>query len=170
MSKIFSRKKLVLGIIASIIITALAFFIVLPRYISCRIENYTSNAEITGIALREISLSSLEMDVTVRVQNPNPIGAVVDQITYDIYFQQNDDWVYLGRGDRSEDAVIGSHDVVNLTVTHEVSTISTILMILGASGQNGDIALRVIGSVWLKIGPLTIEAPIDQIKQVALWR
>ena len=167
MSKILYHKKLILGILIVLIIAlALAFFLGLPRYIGCQLEEYASNVEITEIALRSISLSTLEIDASMKIKNPNSIGAVIDRVTYDIYFQQDEDWIYLGEADRSDDIMIGANDVANVTVTHEVTTLSAVRMILGAFGQQGEILIRAIGRVWLKFGPVTIEVPFDLTRQI----
>ena len=144
----------------------LAFFLGLPKYIGCKLEEYASNVEITEIALRSISLSTLEIDASMKIENPNSIGAVIDRITYDIYYKQDENWLYLGEADRTDDIAIGANDIANVTVTHEVTTLSVVRMILGAVLQQGDIMIRAIGRVWLKFGPVTIEVPFDLTRQM----
>lgn len=170
MLRVLYHNRLIFGLTVLIIFSALAFFLVLPAYIRCQLDEYASNVEIVSIAIKEVSQSDLEIDVTVKVENHNPIGATIDRIGYDIYFKQNEDWIHLGRADRLENITIASHDVANVTVTHQIATMSTVKLILSAVRQEGVVVLRAIGSLWIKFGPVTTEVPFDHIRQVALWR
>jgi LEA14-like dessication related protein len=124
MSRILAHKKALVGAALVLICLLIAAFVVLPRYVSCQLDRYASEAEITQISVREISLTRLRVDVTVRVENPNPIGATADRVAYDMYFRRGDDWLYLGSANRTEDVSIGSHEVMDVEVTHDISTIS----------------------------------------------
>ncbi len=169
MSKILAHKRLLFGLIILVICFLLVAVIVVRSCISAEIENYAANADITSITLRDISLTKVTVDVTVRVENPNPIGATVDRIAYDIYFQRNDKWVHLGRADRTEDIVIGSNNSASLVVSNEIEVLSTIEMLLEAVRQGGTINLKVKGSVWIKVGPVSLKVPFEIIRTLSAW-
>ena len=169
MSKILAHKRLLFAIVILVVCLLVVAVVVVRSYISCQIEKYAANVEITSITLRDISLTKVTIDVTVRVENPNPIGATVDRIAYDIYFQRNDDWVHLGRADRTEDIIIGSNDSASLVVSNEIEVLSTIGMLLEAVRQGGTINLKASGSVWIKIGPVSIGVPFETIRTLSAW-
>lgn len=163
------RKWLLLGVILIVIFLMVAIFVGLPRYISYQIDRYASNLEITQISLQEIGLTKLRVDVTVTIENPNPVGATIDRISYDMYFKRNDEWVYLGNADRTEDTAIGSHETAVLDVSNDISTLSAITMLLQTVGQKGTVDLKATGSVWIKLGPLSLEVPLEHLRTVQLW-
>jgi len=166
MSRIFAHKKALIGAALAVICLLIATFVVLPRYVSCQLDKYASEAEITRISLREIGFTKLMVDVTVRVENPNPIGATVDRIAYDLYFQLNDEWVFLGRADRTEDVAVGSHEFVSVEVTNEVGTLSAIAMVLQAISHEGVVTVKATGSVWIRVGPIALEVPFEHIREL----
>ncbi len=168
MSKILAHKRLLFGLVVLVICLLLVTVVVVRSYISTQIEKYAANADITSITLRDISLTKVTVDVTVRVENPNPVGATVDRIAYDIYFQENDDWVYLGRADRTEDIAIGANDIASLEVSNEVGILATIGMLLEAVRQGGTINLKASGSVWIKLGPVSLEVPFEHIRTLSV--
>jgi len=165
-SKILTRKRILLGLSLLAVCLLLVVFVGLRSYMGCQLEKYASNVEITSIALREIGLTRLRVDVNARVGNPNPIGATVDRIAYDLYFQLNDEWVYLGRADRTEDIAIGSHEVASLEVTNEVGTLSAIAMLLQSISHEGVVTVKATGSVWIRVGPIALEVPFEYIREL----
>lgn len=169
MSKILTQKRLVFGIVILAVCLLIVAFVAARSYISCQIEKYAANVEITSITLSAVSLTEVTVDVTVRVENPNPVGATVDRIAYDIYFQENDEWVYLGKADRTEDITIGSNDSASLNISNEIETLSIIEMLLEAVRQWGAVNLKVSGSVWIKIGPVSIGVPFETIRALSAW-
>ena len=168
MSKILTKKWLLPGLIILLVCLLLAFFLGVPRYIGCQIDKHASNAEITSITLREIGLTRLSVDIGVMVENPNPIGATVDRVAYDIYFQLNNEWVHLGRADKDENIAIGSHEQVTVEVTHEIGTLSVVRMLLQAFLQQGVVDIKASGSVWIKIWFMSFEIPFEHVGAVAL--
>jgi len=168
MSKLFAHKRLLIGLIVFVICLLLVVFLGLRTYLSWQLDKYASNVEITSIALRRIGLGNLAVDVTVRVENPNPIGATVDRIAYDLYFQLDDEWVRLGRGDRTEDIAIGANDVASVEVSHEVRTLSVVAMLLQAILNEREVTLKAAGYVWIRVGPISLEVPFEHIRALSV--
>jgi LEA14-like dessication related protein len=66
---------------------------------------------VTDITLEAISLSSMTVLVTVRVDNPNPVGVTIADLSFDLFYEANDGEQYLGHGGQE-----------NLTIRAENST------------------------------------------------
>ncbi len=125
-----------------------------------------ADVDIVGISLKDISLTTLTADVTVRVHNSNPVGAVLHRIAYDIYFEEDGKWVQLGRADRSEDVMIKANSSTSFDIINEIEIISAIGAIYQAYNQGGSVTLKVAGSAWIGIGPVSTGVPFERIEKV----
>jgi LEA14-like dessication related protein len=164
MSMIFARSRLGLGFVIVVICLVAATVVGLRGLISCQIESAVPRVQVTSIALREVSLTEVAVDVTVRVENPNSIGATIDRIAYDIHFRRNDDWVHLGEADRTEDVYIAGKEEASIDITHEVGTLSAVTMLSQVIRQAGKVDVRAQGTVWIKVGPVSMEVPFERIR------
>lgn len=126
----------------------------------------TADVDIVGISLKDISLTTLAVDVTVSVHNSNPVGAVLHRIAYVIYFEEDGDWVQLGRADRSEDVMIKANSSTSFDIINKIEILSAIGALYQAYNQGGAATLKVVGSAWIGIGPITVEVPFERIEKV----
>jgi len=124
------------------------------------------DVDIVGISLKDISLTTLTVDVTVSVHNPNPVGAVLHRIAYVIYFEEDGDWIQLGRADRSEDVMIKANSSTNFDIINKIEILSAIGVLYQAYNQGGSATLKVTGSAWVGIGPVSTEVPFERIANV----
>ena len=126
----------------------------------------TADVDIVGIGLKDISLTTLTVNVTVSVHNPNPVSAVLHRIAYVIYFEEDGKWVQLGRADRTEDVMIKANSSTNFDIINKIGILSAIGALYQAYNQGGSATLKVTGSAWVGIGPVSIEVPFERIEKV----
>lgn len=126
----------------------------------------TADVDIVGISLKDISLTTLTVNVTVSVHNPNPVGAVLHRIAYVIYFEEDGKWVQLGRADSSEDVMIKSNSSTSFDIINKIEILSAIGALYQAYNQGGSATLKVTGSAWVGIGPVSTEVPFERIANV----
>lgn len=126
----------------------------------------TADVDIVGISLKDISLTTLTVDVTVSVHNPNPVGAVLHRIAYVIYFEEDGDWIQLGRADRTEDVMIKANSSTSFDIINKIEILSAIGALYQAYNQGGAATLKVAGSAWVGIGPMSTEVPFERIAKV----
>ena len=126
----------------------------------------TADVDIVGISLKDISLTTLTVNVTVSVHNSNPVGAVLHRIAYVIYFEEDGDWIQLGRADRSEDVNIKANSSTNLDIINKIEILSVIGALYQAYNQGRSVTLKVAGSAWVGIGPVSTEVPFERIERV----
>jgi LEA14-like dessication related protein len=163
MHRVLAHKRLVTGLIVLVVCLAVVAILAARGFIGAWLGDYAANAQITSIAIRDISRTELTVDITFRVENPNPVGATVDRVAYDIYYLDGDDeWVYLGKGNMTEDVAIGANDAVSLEVPNEIRTLSIVRMVLGSIREGTDINVKAVGSAWVKVGPLILEVPFER--------
>jgi LEA14-like dessication related protein len=163
MHRVLAHKRLVIGLIVLVVCLAVVAILAARGFIGAWLGDYAANAQITSIAIRDISLRELTVDITFSVENPNPVGATIDRLAYDIYYlDANGEWVYLGKGDMTEDVAIGANDAVSLEVPNEIRTLSTIRMVRESIREGTDITVKAVGSAWVKVGPLVLEVPFER--------
>jgi len=126
----------------------------------------TVDVDIVGTSLKDISLTTLTVDVTVSVHNSNPVSAVLHRIAYVIYFEEDGKWVQLGRADRSEDVMIKANSSTNFDIINKIGILSAIGALYQAYNQGGAATLKVTGSAWVGIGPVSTEVPFERIESV----
>jgi LEA14-like dessication related protein len=126
----------------------------------------TADINIESISIKSISLTTVTVDVAFSVQNTNPISAVLHRLAYVIYFEQDGSWVQLGTADRNEDTTIKAHSYTSIDVTNEIGTLSAAGALYQAYKQGGAVNLKVVGSAWVGIGPITMEIPFQRIEKI----
>jgi len=160
-------RRVVLGVTILAICITIVVIVVVP---SCKTwlekKAATADVDIAGVSLKDISLTTLTVNVTVSVHNPNPVSAVLHRIAYVIYFEEDGKWVQLGRADRSEDVMIKANSSTNFDIINKIEILSAIGVLYQAYNQGGSATLKVTGSAWVGIGPVSTEVPFERIANV----
>ena len=128
----------------------------------------TADVNIAGISFKGISLTAVTVDVTVSVHNSNPVGAVLHRIAYVIYFEEDGKWVQLGSADRTEDITIKASSSTSFDIMNQIGTLPAAAALYEAYNQGGAVTLKVAGSAWVGIGPVSVEGPFERIEKVGL--
>ena len=166
-SKSGARKWLIVAAII-VVICAIIFGVVYAQ--SCKewLANKAASADvdIVGIRFEGISLTAVTVDVTVSVDNSNPVGAVLHRIAYVIYFEEDGRWVQLGSADRTEDVTIKASSSTSFDIINEIGTLTAVAALYEMYKQGGAVNLKVTGSAWVAIGPVTVEVPFERIQKV----
>ena len=138
---------------------------------SCKewLANKAASAEvdIVGISFKGISLTAVTVDVTVSVHNSNKVGAVLHRIAYTIYFEEDGKWVQLGSADRTEDVTIKASSSTSFDIINQIGILPAVAALYEAYTQGGAVTLKVAGSAWVGIGPVSVEVPFERIEKVS---
>ena len=126
----------------------------------------TADVNVVGISLKGISLTAVTVDVTVSVHNSNRVGAVLHRIAYVIYFEEDGKWVQLGSADRTEDVTIKASSSTSFDIINQIGTLPALAALYEAYNQGGAVTLKVAGSAWVGIGPVSVEVPFERIEKV----
>ena len=125
-----------------------------------------ADVQVVSVRLKDISMTTAMVEVSVCVKNTNPIGATLDKIEYVIYFEKDDEWVQLGRAEREEDIPIKAGDSTCFEVENKIDVLSAIVALYQAYKQDGLVNMKVSGTTWLKIWPVTVDIPFERIERV----
>jgi LEA14-like dessication related protein len=126
----------------------------------------TADVNVVGISLKGISLTTVTVDVTVSVHNSNPVGAVLHRIAYVIYFEEDGKWVQLGSADRTDDVTIKASSSTSFDIINQIGTLPAIAALYEMYNQGGSVTLKVAGSAWVGIGPVSVEVPFERVEKV----
>jgi LEA14-like dessication related protein len=166
-SKNCARKWL---LVAAIILVVCAVVFAVMNTRSCKewLANKaaTADVDVVGISFKGISLTAVTVDVTVSVHNSNPVGAVLHRIAYVIYFEEDGKWVQLGSADRTEDVMVKGRSSTSFDIINKIEILSAIGALYQAYNQGGSVTLKVAGSAWVGIGPVSTEVPFERIEKV----
>jgi LEA14-like dessication related protein len=116
---------------------------------------------VSDIAFSDISLKSMKVNTTVIINNPNPFGAKLNKVAFDVYYL-DDTPAYLGHGEQTNISMIQNG---NTTVIIPV-TIENIpaLTALGSLVKKGSITLNVNGSAFIDVKVTSFEKRFGQNK------
>jgi LEA14-like dessication related protein len=117
---------------------------------------------VSDIKLSDVSVKTMTVNTTVVIFNPNPIGAKLNNVAFDVSYL-DDTPNYLGHGEQSNIDVISSG---NTTVTIPV-TIGTIPAIKAVATlvRKGTITLNVNGSAFIDVRVTSFEKRFEQSRQ-----
>jgi LEA14-like dessication related protein len=166
-SKSCTRKWL--PVIAIILVVCAVVLAVMNMH-SCKewLANKAATAEVdvVGISFKDISLTTVTVGITVSVHNPNPIGAILDRIAYVIYFEEDGKWVQLGSADRTENVTIKARGSTSFDITNQIGALPAAAALYEMYKQGGSVTLKVAGSAWVGISPVSVEVPFERIEKV----
>jgi LEA14-like dessication related protein len=52
-----------------------------------------------NITIRSVTLSDIGIDITLSVNNPNPVGIRLKSVVFDVFYRKGNDWVYISHGE-----------------------------------------------------------------------
>jgi LEA14-like dessication related protein len=114
------------------------------------------------IALSDVSLQAITVNTTVVISNPNPIGAKLNKVAFDVYYL-DDGQNYLGHGEKTDIEVVNNG---NTTVTIPV-IIKNIpaLQATGSLVKKGSMVLVVNGSAFIDVKVTSFEKRFEQSRK-----
>lgn len=117
---------------------------------------------VSDIALSDVSLQAMTVNTTVNIYNPNPVGAKLNKLAFDVYYL-TDTRNYLGHGEKSN---IEVKENGNTTVTIPV-TIGNVQAVnaVGSLIQKGSIMLNINGSAFIDVKVTSYEKRFEQSRE-----
>lgn len=119
---------------------------------------------VDGIGIENVTPQRTDLSLRLIVENPNPIGATLALVSFDVYFLDTGQAVYLAHGEQ-EGIEIQPAGETNVTVPVTVSNAPLVRAVLRGL-QDGAITLRVNGSATLDYGIATFEVPFNRMIEV----
>ncbi len=127
------------------------------------IKKPTVNVE--SVTPSGIGLSSVTFNVKIAIDNPNPFGAHLTKLAFDIYYYDNG-YHYLGHGEK-KDISIKANGVTEVTVPVKVEDIQ-VLKTLFTLAKSGKVKLKVKGTAYIDLKVTSFGIPFEEIKTIKL--
>ncbi len=117
---------------------------------------------VSDISLADVSFQTMTVNATITIFNPNPVGATLSRVTFDVYYF-DESGHYLGHGEQKN---INVKENGNTSVVIPV-TIGTVpaVQAVGSLVKNGDIILRVNGTAAVDIKVTDYEIPFEESRK-----
>ncbi|MDD1684082.1 MAG: LEA type 2 family protein [Methanoregula sp.] len=114
------------------------------------------------IALSDVSLQAMTVNTTVNIFNPNPVGADLKKVAFDVWFL-DDTPHYLGHGEQSG-VTVKENGNTSLAIPVRIGTVQAAQGV-GSLVRKGSILIRVNGSAVIDLKLTTYEKPFEQTRQ-----
>jgi hypothetical protein len=72
----------------------------------------------------------------------------------------------LGSADRTEDVTIKASSSTSFDIINQIGILPAVAALYEAYTQGGAVTLKVVGSAWVGIGPVSVEVPFERIEKV----
>jgi LEA14-like dessication related protein len=115
-----------------------------------------------NITLSDVSLQVMTVNTTVNIFNPNPVGAELRKVAFDVWYV-DDLPHYLGHGEQSGIAVKENGNTT-VTIPVRIGTEPAIQGI-GSLLRKGSLLIRVNGSAVIDLKVTTYEKPFEQTRE-----
>lgn len=114
---------------------------------------------VRGIELDDVSLKAMTINTTVVIFNPNPIGARLNRVVFDVYYVDDGEH-YLGHGERSNiDVKENGNTTVPIPV--EIGNVPAI-QAFGSLLRDSTLTVKVNGSAFVDVKVTEYELPFRQ--------
>jgi LEA14-like dessication related protein len=121
--------------------------------------------DVKNVALTSLSLSTLSLGIKLAVTNPNPIGVKIKTLSFNVFYQDGENWTYLTAGDQKEIAIKTGQNEITIPVTvNNIKLMSALLLIIA----KGKITLRVKGVAALNVLGFSPKIPFVHITTIPL--
>jgi LEA14-like dessication related protein len=114
------------------------------------------------ISLSEVSLQAMTVNSTVNIFNPNPVGADLRKVAFDVWYL-DDTPHYLGHGEQSG-ITVKENGNTSVIIPVKIGTLQAAQGV-GSLVRKGSILIRVNGSAFIDLKLTTYEKPFEQTQK-----
>ncbi|WP_214084123.1 LEA type 2 family protein [Methanoculleus sp.] len=119
---------------------------------------------LSGVGIENVTPGSTDLSLRLVVDNPNPVGATLARVSFDVYFLDDGEWAFLAHGERGGFAVRANGETA-VTIPVTVDNLRLVQGILRGLAD-GEVTLRVSGSGVVDYSVATFEVPFDRTVEV----
>ena len=119
------------------------------------------------VAVTTFSIPEIGLNVTLNVDNPNPMGIKLKTIVFDVYYLKGNDWVFISHGSGTGIEIVPGMNQVTVPVSLRTAELPGAG--LGALLQ-GEITLQVRGNATPDFFLFSPEIPFNQTVTIPVGR
>lgn len=121
--------------------------------------------KVKNVALESADLSSVNLLVTLSIDNPNPLGINIKSLVFDVYYQKGDEWDYISHGETGSFSLKPGMNEVTVPVSIKTSAIPG--AVVGALAR-GEITLKITGTASPDFFGIAPQIPFSTVTTVPL--
>lgn len=118
-----------------------------------------------NITLSDVSLQAMTVNTTVNIFNPNPVGADLRKVAFDVWYI-DDSPHYLGHGEQSGVSVKENGNT-SIMIPVKIGTVQAAQGV-GSLIQKGTLLIRVNGSAAIDLKLTTYTKPFEQTREFSV--
>jgi LEA14-like dessication related protein len=119
--------------------------------------------DVKDVAVTSTSLQEITLNVTLNVDNPNPVGVAIKSVVFDLYYQKGSDWIAVGHGEGGGYDIKPGMNVISVPVT--VKSSELLSAGIGAL-STGEITVQIRGTAVPDLFGLNPKIPFSQTKTI----
>lgn len=133
--------------------------------IGCGLLFKDPDISIKGLSLSSASMSNLGLDVRVGVGNSNPFGITLKSLSFDVYYRDGKEWVFLSHGEQANLEIQSGPNVVTIPVlAKNTGIIGSLVTII----TRGEVTLQIRGVVSPEIFGISRGIPFTETRTIPL--
>ena len=121
--------------------------------------------KVKNVALESADLSSVNLLVTLSINNPNPLGINLKSIVFDVYYQKGDEWTFISHGEQGSFSI--KPGINEVTVPVSIKTTAIPGAVVGALAR-GEITLKISGTASPDFFGIAPQIPFSTVSTVPL--
>jgi LEA14-like dessication related protein len=119
--------------------------------------------DVKDVAVTSYSPQEINLNVTLNVDNPNPVGVAIKSVVFDLYYQQGSDWIAVGHGEGGGYDIKPGMNEISVPVTVKSSE----LLSAGINAlTKGEITVQIRGTAVPDLFGLNPKIPFSQTKTI----
>jgi LEA14-like dessication related protein len=121
---------------------------------------------VKGAVPAAVSLSGITLDVTLQVDNPNPVGITLKSVAFDLFYKSGGRWEFLASGRQGAKSAIrpGKSDI---TIPVSAKNAEIVKAVIGMV-TTGSIDIRIDGKAAVDLKILAPEVPFTKEMNIPL--
>jgi LEA14-like dessication related protein len=121
---------------------------------------------VKGAVPAAVSLSGITLDVTLQVDNPNPVGITLKSVAFDLLYKSGGRWEFLASGKQVAKSAIrpGTSDI---TIPVSAKNAEIVKAVIGMVAT-GSIDIRIDGKAAVDLKILAPEVPFTKEMNIPL--
>jgi LEA14-like dessication related protein len=119
--------------------------------------------DVKDVAVASASLQEINLNVTLNVDNPNPVGVAIKSVVFDVFYQQGNDWIAIGHGEGGGYDIKPGMNEISVPVT--VKSSELLSAGIGALTK-GEITVQIRGTAVPDLFGLNPKIPFSQTKTI----
>ncbi len=119
--------------------------------------------DVKDVGVTSASLQEINLNVTLNVDNPNPVGVAIKSVVFDVFYQQGNDWIAIGHGEGGGYDIKPGMNEISVPVT--VKSSELLSAGIGALTK-GEITVQIRGTAVPDLFGLNPKIPFSQTKTI----